>query len=166
MSPHVEDPFSGHMAQGDPRDLMFACGGCTLPSVMPYRMLMVSTNAWGVLSPLNTVGLPFEPSVPLGSSFEFWWWARGGAPWYIVCLLKKTWPYNGDNYRIEFQGTFPFGIVYSDTTFPRQTCNRTHRIQQFEVGFPVPIGGSGNRVQLLQVEWDQTRPPGGWPPPP
>lgn len=164
MSPKVADRFSGHMDTGDPRDLMWACGGCDWPSVMAHNFLLCSTNAWGVLSPLNTAGIQLEPTTPLGSSWEFWWWARGGLPWYIVVTMKRTFPHNGDNYRIEIQGTFPFGIIYTDTTFPRQSCNRDHALTPFTVGLPVPIGGSGDGVILKQVEWDQTRPPGGWPP--
>lgn len=162
--PHVDDPFSGHMPEGDPRDLMWACGGCNLPTVMAHNFLLVSTDAWGALAPLNTSGIQLVPNEPIGSSWEFWWKAHGGVPWWIIVLMKKTFPHNGDNYRIEIQATFPFGLIYSDTTFPRQTCNRTHFLTPVEVGTPVPIGGTGDGFQLQQVEWNESRPPGGWPP--
>ena len=162
--PHVDDRFSGHMAEGDPRDLMWACGGCNLPTVMAHSMLLCSTNATGVLSFLNTLGILFVPSTPLGSSFEFWWWGRPIIPPVVVPLMKRTFPYNGDNYRIELMITTMFGILYSDTTFPRQTCNRTHHVTQAGVGTPVELGNTGDDVRLMQVEWNQTRPPGGWPP--
>ncbi len=164
MTPHVDDRFSGHMPEGDPRDLMFACGGCTPPSVMAHNFLVCSTNAWGSLSLLNTAGIPLIPNLPWGSSWEFWWKLGVGLPWIIIALMKKSYPYEGDNYRIELQATFAFGQIYSDTVFPAQTCNRDHALTPFTAGFPVPHGGSGDGVILKQVEWDQSRPPGGWPP--
>lgn len=164
MSPHMDNRFEGHMEQGDPRDLMWACGGCTSPTIMAYNFLVCSTNAWGVLSFLNNVGIELIPNTPWGSSWEFWWKLRESVPWVTVALLKKTYPFNGHNYRLELQATTGAGVFFSDTVFPAQKCNVTHMLTPAEVGFPVPLGGTGDGFRLMQVEWDEQRPPGGWPP--
>lgn len=165
MTPHVADRFSGHMDEGDPRDLMWACGGCNPPTIMAHNYLLCSTNATGVLDFLNTVGVELIPNTPLGSSFEFWWKLRAAMPWVTVALMKRTFPYNIDDYRLELQVTTGAGTFWSDTTFPRGDCNKTHMLTPASLGFPVEIGNTGDQFQLQQVEWDQTRPPGGWPPP-
>lgn len=164
MSPHMDNRFKGHMAQGDPRDLMWACGGCNLPTIMAHNFLLCSTNATGVLEWLNTEGVLFIPNTPLGSSWEFWWkFGNNPAP-VTIALMKRTFPYNIDDYRIELQVSTLAGTFWSDTTFPRGDCNKTHPVNGASLGFPVEIGNTGDDLRLMQVEWDQTRPPGGWPP--
>ncbi|GAI79138.1 unnamed protein product, partial [marine sediment metagenome] len=56
------------------------------------------------------------------------------------------------------------GLFYSDTTFGHQRCNVDHPLTQASMGFPVEIGNTGNGFRAMQVEWDETRPPDGWPP--
>lgn len=160
----MDNRFAGHMAQGDPRDLMWACGGCVHPTIMAHNFLVCSTDAWGPLSFLNVEGVELIPNTPLGSSWEFWWKLRQSLPWVTFAMLKRTFPYNGDNYRLELQVSTGAGTFYSDTTFPRQACNVTHMLTPATVGGPPPVGGTGDNFQLQQVEWDETRPPGGWPP--
>lgn len=164
MSPKVADRFSGHMPEGDPRDLMWACGGCNWPTVMAANYLVCSTNAWGTLAWLNTEGILLIPNTPHGSSWEFWWkFGNNPAP-VTIALMKKTFPYDGDNYRLELQVSALVGMFFSDTTFARRDCNQLHMLTSAEVGGPPPTGGTGDGFRLVQVEFDATRPPGGWPP--
>lgn len=164
MSPHAADRFSGHMPEGDPRDLMWASGGCDWPTVMAHSYLLCSTNATGLLSFLNTLGILFVPTTPLGSSWEFWWWGRPIVAPVVVPLMVKRFPHDGDKYRIELQITFLFGMLYSTTDFPSGNCNKTHHLTEATVGWPVVLGSTGDGIRLMQVEFDETRPPGGWPP--
>lgn len=163
MSPHVDDPFSGHMPEGDPRDLMWGCGGCTNPTIPAYNYLLASTNATGVLSFLNTSGIQLKPNTPFGSSWECSWVLNGGLPIVTLALLRKTFPVDEGKYRFHLQVTLLPGTFFSTTDFSPQSCNRTHQLTQAGLGFPVEIGNTGSDFKLLQVEWDQVRPPGGFP---
>lgn len=164
MTPHVDNPFTGHMPEGDPRDLMWACGGCHLPTVMAHNYLLCSTNAWGALEHLNTHGIQLQPNIPVGSSWEFYWKLNGGYPWVYSAFLRKRYPINGDNYELEVAVSGAWGFWLSTTIVPSQACNVTHMLTPTTIGWPAPYGGTGDGFRLLQVEWDQTRPPGGWPP--
>lgn len=163
MSPHVANRFTGHMDEGDPRDLMWGCGGCTHPSVVAYNYLLASTNAWGVLSFLNTDGIQLKPNSPFGSSWQCSWIFNGPPSIVTTAVMIKYYPIGFDSYRFDLMVSTLLGTFFSITDFERQSCNVTHMLTPAEMGGPPPIGGTGDGFRLLQVEWDETRPPDGWP---
>lgn len=164
MSPHATDRFTGHMPEGDPRDLMWACGGCNWPTVSAFKYLLCSTNATGVFSFLNTEGILVKPLTPYGSSWQFQWILDKAPVSVTFAILVRNFPVNVDEYRFSLQVGNPWGPFMSVTDFPRGNCNITHMLTQASVGFPVELGNTGSGFRAVQVEWDEDRPPGGWPP--
>jgi len=164
MSPHADNRFSGHMAEGDPRDLMFACGGCDWPTVSAYKYLLVSTNATGVLEFLNTAGILMEPLEPLGSSWQFQYMLAEAPIIVVGAVMVRYFPVVEDKYRFDLWVSLVAGNLFSITDFPRGPCNGVHALTQGSVGFPVELGNTGSDFKALPVEWNESRPPGGWPP--
>lgn len=164
MSPHYDSPFSGHMHERDPRSPLFAAGGCIWPTVPGYHLLVVSTNAWGALSWLNVAGIQLKPHPTSFTPDEAWWIQNGGTAPITWALLKKLRLPGTRGYTLQL--TFqPLGLamVQTERTFNVQHCNVTHPLNEFTVE-NVPVGGSGDGVKIVQCAFDETRPPGGWPP--
>jgi hypothetical protein len=164
VSAQVADPFAGHLRSDDPRSLMWASGGCSWPTVPAWNFLLASTNATGVLTFLNTSGIQLKPTPGPSSSYQTQWFLNGALPIIIGAVMLKLYVKTAEVYTFDLWVSTLVGSFFSVTQFPLQTCNRTHMLTPASLGSPVELGNTGDGFRLLQVEHDQTRPPGGWPP--
>lgn len=165
MSPRYDNLFESHMPEGDPRSLVQAAGGCTWPTVPAFRYLLVSDNATGIWSYLNTVGtliehllfFPGHDSAAYGGGF-------GGGP-LLYALAEKRYGPGNDFYEWIFriQHTLCSSEMGFTVSRPYETCNRM--IPLGDHGCPDEPGDrTGSTFRMLQVVFDETEPPGGWPP--
>lgn len=165
MSPRFDNLFESHMPEGDPRTLVTGAGGCIWPTVPARRYLLVSDNPTGIWNFLATDGLLIEHLLFFpGHELAGYFGGGGGTPISFIVAGKR---YNrpDDFYTWEFQ--IQHGECSSQVNFtvirPIETCNR-----------PIPLGNrfcidepgseTGSTFRMLQVVYDQTEPPGGWPP--
>ncbi len=164
MSPLFANRFTAHMPEGDPRGPLTASAGCVWPTVPAWNLLVVSDNATGVLAFLNTLGIQLKPHATQREWDDFRWSLNGGIPPVVNPELMKTLLLDPYGYRLTFTATTIWGILFSVTDFAERVCNCCHMLTPGSVGFPVVLGETGDSFRLLQVEYDETRPPGGWPP--
>lgn len=156
--------FSGHFSPGDPRTPVTAAGGCTWPTVPAYRYLLVSDNATGILSFLNTEGILYQQSgTPPGHDEMLWTGIILGQEIQSTRLIRSYPTVQGNimwNLYLHHQDCY-FEMVTSGTQKPGK-CNVDVPLYEFDCLWAE--GTSGDTVRLLQVEWDEQRPPGGFPP--
>lgn len=163
MSPKYADRFEGHMPVGDPRTPLTGSAGCVWPTVPAWNYLVVSDDATGVLSFLNTLGIQLKPHATQRDFDDFRWSLNGGVPPVVNPELMKTELTDPYGYRLTFTATTVWGTFQSVTDFTERVCNCCHPLTRTTVGFPIPLGDTGDTFRLLQVEFDETRPPGGFP---
>lgn len=156
--------FQGHKATEDPRSVTTAAGGCTWCTYPAYRYLLVSDNAFGVYGMLKTTGLLIQqfgditlhdlapwvgpiPPIPGVSVIVFK--EKIAAPlgwrWYVTIIVPQC--------------PLPNFKLFEPYSGP---CNVDVKLGNMVCSEP-SMGETGNDLQMLQVEWDQTQPPGGYP---
>lgn len=163
MSPKWDNRFAGHMENLDPRTPFFGCAGCTWPTVPGWHLFLGSDDATGALAWLNTIGIQLQIGAPPHDPKNLQWIQNGGAPPILdVFLLKNE---VVDPYGYIFSGviTTVLGFVEFSQRFPEKTCNCCHPLPNVDLGAAPVLGTTGDTFRLLQVEWDQERPPGGFP---
>lgn len=159
--PLFDDRFSGHFNNGDPRTPLTAAGGCRWPTVPAARYRIVSDNATGFLTPLNTEGILIS-KVTLGLGHDLCNYASDQIePSPIgVTGVKRFLPETG-GYRWEFDFLVgsSCGIIETSTERPRETCNRAIVIGDYPCPLNPDLGRTGSTCRMLQVEFDATQPP-------
>ena len=163
MSPRFANHFTSHMPEGDPRTPLTASAGCIWPTVPAWHLLVVSNDATGVLSFLNTLGIQLKPHATQREFDDFRWVLNGGVPPVVNPELMKTQLNDPYGYRLQLTATTVWGMFQSVTDFPYRVCNCCHPLTRTTVGSPVILGDTGDSFRLLQVDFDETRPPGGFP---
>lgn len=160
---HSDDRFSGHMDPLDPRTLMFGCGACTWPTIPPFRYMMVSDDAIGVFSFLNTEGILLEHmGLKPGLHHIMWRGPLNDVP-VVVAILWKTYDVSAPSFRLRVSVSLVgFGVIGWDLWYDIAPCNVPLLLGNTSIiGFP-SYGETGATCRLLQVDWDQDLPP-NWP---
>jgi hypothetical protein len=162
--PKYADRFSGHMPEGDPRGPMWMSWGCDWPTCPAYKYLVVSDDATGFLSFLNTTGVLLEwRSQFIGTTKAEWVGPKNVVP-VTIAWMNLEWFKHLDSG--EWNGwIFPSACsqgVHMVVPIGYRPCNKTVPIGDFTI--PPPCESStGSTCRMLQVEFDKETPPGGWP---
>lgn len=164
MTPLYANRFKGHMPEGDPRSPFFGCAGCTWPTVPPYRWFLGSQDATGVLTFLNTVGILLEVTTDLPNPRAAQWDKIGGPIVVLDAFILKNEQVSPYGYSLSGVITLPVGFAEWSVTYQEKTCNCCHPLPNVDLGSAPVLGTTGDTFAALQVEYDETLPPGGWPP--
>lgn len=159
--PHVDDQFSGHMFEDDPRGLLFGTHGCTWPTVPAWRYRAQSDNATGLFVELNGDGLlvPFLDETP--SAKRVRWEFSGGVGQILeIRFTKVQAPVDEDGFAFicEIDLALPKVSVRRRIHFDLQECNFNALFGNFPGVDPV-WGNAGSTFTMNQVVWDETLPP-------
>lgn len=163
--PLVANRFAGHFPQGDPRTPVTVAGGCIWPTVPAMRYLLVSDDATGVWSFLNTDGILVEHQAFFpGHDKGQWNGPLNFVPITRALGLKEyEWPASIYTWCWDIQHVLCSSPIRFCVTRPYETCNRPiPLIEAWCLGSPLET--TGTTFRMLQVEFDETKPPGGWPP--
>lgn len=156
--PLYDDHFSGHLEHGDPRTPLTAAGACVWPTMPAHRYLLSSTDAYGILSPINGQGILVEKdTVGIAHDSCTWNMIRGPAPILFVFLTKSTAPDRQSYYWDIAMSATVCGIMTARVTRSLRKCN-----EDFPIGdlvCPGYYGGTGSTFKAEQVEWDHLEPP-------
>lgn len=164
MTPLYNDRFSGHQELDDPRDLLVGAAVCTWPTIPPWRYFFACPSGSDAFSVLRTQGLLMRRDTP-GMTHDWVQWTMIGQvlPFTFARLEKQMSP---DRTHATF--TLTLGAIFTGSPaiqtvrFNPGKCNVD--IVMGDFGFPNPIfGSSGADSVCLQVEYDETEPPGGFP---
>ena len=157
-------PFSGHFPPDDPRTPVTAAGGCTWPTVPAYRYRLVSDNATGILSFLNTTGILYQQSgTPPGHNEMLYTGIILGQQIQSTTLQRSYPTVQGNimwNLYLHHQDCY-FEMTTSGTQSPGK-CNVDVPLYEFDCLWAE--GSSGDTVRLLQVQFDKQWPE-SWSPP-
>jgi len=155
--------FAGHMSPGDPRTIVSGAGGCTWPTIPPFRVQLSSSNATGEWAFLRSRPIILEQDI-LGSSHDLVDWHAIEQPRevYYVRLSKIYLPWKHPEYsyfiRIHLNAWETFRVWEK---FCRGKCNRDVRWGvQYRT---IQMGTTGDMFTAFQVEFDKLRAP-GWRP--
>lgn len=157
--------FKGHLEPDDPRNPVWGAGGCTWPSIPPYRLRLGSQNAPEEWEILDRLGVLFEAdftnphddliyrSLPPLPPFldDAWIWRHYERP---DQTLRWTLFFNNP--------AIPADWEITDLQMSPQVCNRNVAIADYEWIYPFP--SPGTPLVLAQVYFDEIFPPNGWPP--
>lgn len=157
--------FKGHFEPADPRNVIWGAGGCSWPTVPPYRLRLGSEAAqapWGLL---KTNGILYQARV--GSTHDDVTWDSISN---LPPFLDASWVWKHyDRQAQDIRWTVFFnnpGVAYSweiTQLIPApQRCNDTVELDNWEWSYPYPSPGSP--LTLWQVYFNETQPPEGWPP--
>jgi hypothetical protein len=164
VSPQQDNPFAGHLLPGDPRTVLFGCGGCTWPTVPAYRLFLGSRDACGTLAFLNNWGILFQ-STQESPPYDAVQWDHSGIQWPIIsAVVLKNQMENPYGYQLAVAAAMLVGVLEMDIIVTEQTCNRDHPMPETWIDGPLGVGCTGETCKLFQVEYDQDWPP-GWGPP-
>lgn len=165
MMPRYDNLFTSHMPVGDPRSPLTAAGGCVWPTVPAWRYLCVSNNATGIWGFLNYQGILITHMMFFpGHDYAGYFGGGGGTPiTWIVAAKRYVRPEDFYTWEFQIQHAECSSQVSFEVVRPYETCNRmiplgNHFCQD------EPGSETGSSFRMLQVVFDQTEPPGGWPP--
>ena len=157
--------FDGHIAPPDPRDLHIGSSGATWPTVPPYRWLLGSENPTAELYFLYNTGLLFELDQPASEpGYARWDGPIGMAPVTWARTERFHAPADTDLtilIRLDVIGC-PERLEI-DLTFPIGPANVDYHVGDWSLISPC-VGSTGDTCRLMQVEYNETVPPDGWPP--
>jgi hypothetical protein len=134
------------------------------PTVPGWRLFIGSTNATGVLSFLNTRGILMQVHEPHGNPRAMQWDIVDAPISILDGHIFKTVFYPPLRYSVDIVFLTIWGPLESGREFLEQRCNVTHPLPEAGVEAGPLVGSTGNDLRVLQVNWDETEPPGGWPP--
>lgn len=155
------------MPEGDPRSNLFAAGGCTWPTVPPYKYFLGSGDATGSFFFLNTTGLLFPVSQP-APNHDLCYWTGTGLPFpMLAAVIEKKVKPDRTGYTLTLTMTalgYPPNFIVVEQEMIVQKCNIDQAVGNHSWPYTWP-GATGSTCTLYQVAFDETEPPGGWPPP-
>lgn len=161
MSPRVADPFAGHFSPGDPRGPLSAAGGCTWPTIPPYRFWLTSDDATGDLAFFNVRPVLFQFASGQPAHNFTWWFRHGTHPdvGLARCLRRYTFAAPTSNWAFTIPvNAIPEESLNFNIDRPIETCNRGLPLPN-TFAFDIDRGVTGDTFRLEQIEWDQTSPP-------
>jgi hypothetical protein len=157
--------FKGHLEPADPRGPVWGAGGCTWPTIPPYRFRLGCQNAPPVWEPLKSTGILFQASGPQYHDDLIYQAASA-----IPIMLQNIWiwrHYERVDQSIRWTFFFNNPLVsaaweITDLQMAPYRCNVDIEVADYEwiYFFPSP----GSPLVLSQVYFDENFPPGGWPP--
>lgn len=156
--PRHDDYFRSHMFEGDPRTPLTAAGACIWPTIPAHRYAFTSTDAYGVLAPLNTTPILIEKVTP-GSAHDLCQWNMiAGPPPVLFCIVWKRVDEDrlGYTWEIGLSST-ACGIMEKEIHVERGRCNEGFSIG--EMTCPDYHGGTGDTFAAEQVVFDEVLPP-------
>lgn len=158
-------PFSGHYDADDPRFSITAAGGCTWPTTPAFRYLCVSDDASGQWSFLNYAGFLIQQSSGAREHDEMTWigqtlqWPLLWAVFFREFIQQR----NVIEWTVQIHSVycyFPAFIEFEQVPGPGNLV-----VPLRKMSCTGADGDTGDEMRLLPVQFDQTRPPGGFPPP-
>lgn len=161
MSPHVADPFVGHLPKGDPRGPLSAAGGCNWPTIPAYRYWLISDDATIDLAFLNTRPILLEfTSLQPAHNLGVWQLLGTSADVDSAIAVKLFTP--GTSIYMWVFGIEVTAIPEAPLQFnvPRsvETCNRDIPLPN-TWAFDIDRGVTGDTFRMEQIEWDKESPP-------
>lgn len=160
-----DDRFAGHQATADPRVVVFGAGACIWPTYPAKRYLVVSDNAVGFFDVLNTTGILIgnNSDLPQHNLIVYFGPLNPLPGWIAVAFKTADADKLGYTWTLALKPPLCVSAGFIEVHFELQKCNVDVPIGNFAC--PEPSHGStGDTCRMLQVEWDQDLPPGGWPP--
>lgn len=156
--PRYNDYFRSHMFPGDPRTPLTAAGACTWPTVPAHRYLLTTTDADGILAPLNSQGILMEKDT-VGVAHDFCTWNMISAPAPIMfAFMYKTTETGGMSWKWE--------LAIAATVCGIMTKNLLGHTGKCNVDFPIGnmscpgyYGNTGASFRAAQVVFDESAPP-------
>ena len=157
--------FKGHLEAADPRNVLWGAGGCTWPTVPPYRLRLGSQSASGPWELLKTSGVLLEAAAL---------WTHDDVTWIGVAPFPDdvTGMWIWRHYDKTAQEVW--WLLFITHTGHHEDLQV---IDIFEVGpgnvnvsmenldwLYAPITSPGSPLTLWQVYFDETEPLEGWPP--
>lgn len=157
--------FKGHFESDDPRNVVWGAGGCTWPTVPPYRLRLGLEGATGPWELLQTSGVLLEAS-PLSAHDDVTW--IGVPPFPDDVTLIWVWrhydkPAQKVWWFIFIHHVEHFEPLQIDDQFGTGPGNVDVFVENLDWLY-APIADPGTPFSLWQVYFDETNPPQGWPP--
>lgn len=161
MTPRYDDQFSGHIETNDPRTPLSAAGGCTWPTIPPYRLWLVSDDATGDLAFFNFAPLLLEWDAPQPAHDLAEWQLIGDDDYAESAIAEKLFTQGQNTYRWRFEieviaipeEPLVFGIIRDIGR-----CNVTIPLPNVWA-FDIDRGRTGDTFRMEQVVWDEDSPP-------
>lgn len=160
MIMHVDDRFTGHVDDDDPRNLLTGAEGCRFPTMPPMKFRFKSSDAFGHFEVLNNEGILLTQWGTYNFRPNLFYLGGYAGPPAISIVLKKTWEpavwMHFWKLNIGVAGYPPL-----EKYIPRaenSKCNVDVWVQNMELD-PWTAGWTGSQAKLYQVEWDEEQPP-------
>ena len=87
--PTYHNRFRGHMRLGDPRTPVSGAGGCTWPTVPPYRIMLYSRNPTGEWGFLAKEPIVLQYDLPTATHDYVVWYPLKLPTVVYRCLVEK-----------------------------------------------------------------------------
>lgn len=157
--------FKGHFESADPRNVLWGAGGCTWPTVPPFRLRVGSENASGDWALLKTSGVLLEAS-PVIDHDDVTWIGVPPFPDDVTGMwIWRHYDKTAQTVRwilfIDHNGQ-PEALQITDTFLPGPG-NVNVLLENSDWPY-APIADPGTPISLWQVYFDETQPLEGWPP--
>ena len=158
--------FKGHFEPDDPRGPLSGAGGCTWPTVPPWRMRLYAPDPPGLWAWLKSTGLLYEQSGGDGHDSTVWT-AISALPFYLTSAWAwRNWIPATQTLQwwLFFNSPFvgPVIEVLNESTGIKPG-NVDVEIDNSDWDWP-PLASPGDELTLYQVYFNETDPPQGWPP--
>lgn len=152
--------FAGHLDVGDPRTIISGAGGCTWPTIPPFRVQLSSTNATGEWLFLRHRPIILEQDmIASHHNYVLWYAIDQPREVYNVILQKYFIPskFPQWDYSIRIQlNPWASPVVWFHHTSGK--CNKD--ILWGTRYRTVQMGTTGNHFMQYQVEYNKFRYPG------
>ncbi len=158
-------PFKGYFQPGDPRGPCFASSGADWPTVPAFRYRLGSEDASGSWSFLKTTGVLLEHAQSVGKHTDRWAAIADAPPCFSVCVFERMY--------LPIIPVVSWRLrIVTPCQFSAWICRVFKRAGPANVDVELggiftpngPPGDAGTKLTAYQVEFDETQPPGGWPP--
>lgn len=161
MTPSVENPFTGRLADGDPRGPLSAAGGCVWPTIPASRYWLISDDATLDLSFLNNEPVLLEFTSPQPAHNLGTWNLLPPDPNVATAVIVKLANALETGYRWFFNIqtiAIPEAPLLFFIARDHETCNRDLALPN-TFAFDIDRGVTGDTFRMEQIEWDQLAPP-------
>lgn len=158
------DRFAGHLDPDDVRTPVYGAGGCTWPTIPAWKYYLASSNAYGIFAPLTSQGILLESSDLEAHDDHEWHWVSGPTPPFYNATMRKIW-YPAS---LQFQWRITLHVTTCGAAMEWiidediRKCNYNIPLTDRTCGTHA-FSGTGSHFTAYQVEWDSSKPPGGWP---
>jgi len=152
--------FAGHLAIDDPRTITSGAGGCTWPTIPPFRVQLSSSNATGEWLFLRRRPIILEQDILISSHDHVTWIAIEQPREVYYVLLEKIYVRN-QHPNMRYFLTILLNAWPSERVWVLNAtgkCNKDlHWGERYRT---LAMGTTGDAFYQFQVEFDKLRYPG------